>query len=872
MIGGSLSHYEILEKLGEGGMGVVYKARDTHLERFVAIKVLPPERVADPERKRRFVQEAKAASALNHPNIITIYDISSDQGVDFIAMEYVPGKTLDELIPRRGMRLNDAFKCAIQIADALARAHAVGIVHRDLKPGNVMVDEHGLVKVLDFGLAKLAEPVGGEEAPTQTEEGAIVGTVAYMSPEQAQGKPVDARSDIFSFGSLLYEMVTGRRAFHGDTKISTLAAIINQEPASLAAETPRDLEKIITRCLRKDPARRLQTMADLKVALEELKEESDSGKLAAELPSRPRRHRWAAAGIAALLLTVAAALWFHFRKPVEEQEPRVTVFTSYAGLQGMPSFSPEGNQVAFTWQGEKLDNHDIYVKVIGTESALRLTTHPAVDSFPAWAPDGRSIAFLRQTSEHTAAIYRVAPLGGAERKIADVVVSGLPLWGGGLCWTRDGKWILSSDADSPGKRSYIVLVSSETGEKRKLTSGEGLGEFHPALSPDNRTLAFVRGLAVGQSLLFLLSLDTELRPTAAARQLRPAGSWNSAPVWTPDGKSLLFTGTSLDSFRSRLWRISASGDSPPAPVPQAGEGSLWSAVSPQGNRLVFSRLFADSNIWRIDVSGPGGRAGTPRQVVASTRMDQWPAFSPDGGRIAFESSRSGGYGVWLAKADGSNPQPLHVDPNYVSEDPAWSPDGRTIAFDARKDKQFQIYLISPEGGAPRRLTNHPSDNWVPLWSRDGKWVYFASNRTGRPEVWRMSAAGGETVQLTRNGGFTTQESPDGRTLFFDRERLLNSPTSLWKMPVEGGEETKVLDSVGAHSWALVDQGLWFINWTNPGDAALQFLEFATGKVTRVAPISKPPAPGLAVSPDGRTILYAQYDQRGSELTLVENFR
>jgi serine/threonine protein kinase len=878
MTGRTISHYQILDKLGEGGMGVVYKARDTHLDRFVALKVLPPEKVADPERKRRFVQEAKAASALNHPNIITIHDIAQQSGIDFIVMEFVPGKTLDELIPRRGLRLSEALRIAVQIADALARAHTAGIVHRDLKPGNIMVDEHGLVKVLDFGLAKLTETAApGEDEPTRTlkpltEEGQIVGTVAYMSPEQVQGKPVDARSDIFSFGSLLYEMVTGRRAFQSDTKISTLAAIINQEPAPLAAETPRDLEKVITRCLRKDRERRFQTMADARVSLLELKEDTDSGKLAAELPSRPRRHRRVAAGIAALLLIAAAALWLHFRKPVEEQESRVTVFTSYAGLQGMPSFSPEGNQVAFTWQGEKQDNHDIYVKVIGTETALRLTTHPAVDSYPAWAPDGRSIAFLRQTSEQTAAIYRVAPLGGAERKIADVIVSGLPLWGGGLCWTRDGKWILSSDADAPGKRPYIVLVSSETGEKRKLSSGEGLGEFHPALSPDNRTLAFVRGLAVGQSLLFLLSLDTELKPTAAARQLRPAGSRNSSPVWTPDGKSLLFTGTSLDSFRSRLWRISVSGDSPPAPVPQAGEGAIWSAVSPQGNRLVFSRLFADTNIWQLDVSGPGGRAGTPRQVVASTRMDQWPAFSPDGGRIAFESSRSGGYGVWLANADGSNPQPLHVDPNYVSEDPAWSPDGRTIAFDARKDKQFEIYLISPEGGAPHRLTDHPSDNWVPSWSCDGKWVYFASNRTGRPEVWRVPAAGGEAVQLTRNGGFTTEESPDGRTLFFDRERLLNSPTSLWKMPVEGGEETKVLDSVGAHNWALVDQGLWFINWTNPGDAALQFLEFATGKVTKVAPISRPPAAGLAVSPDRRTILYTQLDQRGSELMLVENFR
>lgn len=236
MIGKTISHYNILEKLGEGGMGVVYKARDTHLDRFVAIKVLPAEKVADPERKERFVKEAKAASSLNHPNIITIYDIGRAEGVDFISMECVTGKTLDQLIPRHGMRLNEALKYAVQIADALARAHSAGIIHRDLKPGNIMVNEHGLVKVLDFGLAKLTEaPLSVEDDSTRTmqpttAEGKIVGTIAYMSPEQAEGKRVDARSDIFSFGSVLYEMVTGKQAFHGDTKASTLAAILKDNP------------------------------------------------------------------------------------------------------------------------------------------------------------------------------------------------------------------------------------------------------------------------------------------------------------------------------------------------------------------------------------------------------------------------------------------------------------------------------------------------------------------------------------------------------------------------------------------------------------------------------------------------------------------
>src|SRR5262245_51755266 len=274
-------------------MGVVYKARDTHLDRFVALKILPPEKVADPDRKRRFVQEAKAASALNHPNIVTIHDIDQAEGIDFIAMECIPGKPLDDLVPRNGLQLKTALKYSVQIADALTAAHAAGIVHRDLKPGNVMVTESGLVKVLDFGLAKLIEDTattGLEDEKTleatkrpETEEGIIMGTASYMSPEQAEGRPVDARSDIFSLGSVLYEMVTGRKAFQGETKLSTLTAILRDEPkqaSELVEGLPKEVERIISRCLRKEPSRRFQHMDDVKVELEELKEESDSGKLA----------------------------------------------------------------------------------------------------------------------------------------------------------------------------------------------------------------------------------------------------------------------------------------------------------------------------------------------------------------------------------------------------------------------------------------------------------------------------------------------------------------------------------------------------------------------------------------------------------------
>ena len=344
MIGRTISHYQITEKLGEGGMGVVYKARDSHLKRFVALKVLPPEEVTDPERKQRFVQEARSASALNHPNIVTVYEIDRTDGVDFIAMEYVEGKTLGALIGRKGLKLSEALKYAVQIADALAKAHAVGIVHRDLKPGNVMVTAEGRVKVLDFGLAKLTEPaaVRSEDSTLTgqplTEAGLIVGTAGYMSPEQAEGKKVDARSDVFSFGSVLYEMLTGRRAFQRDSPVLTLAAILHLEPPPLPAGMPQELERVVARCLRKDPARRFQHIDDVKIALEELKEESDSGRLAAvQVPARPRKRRFLRPALAAAAVLVLAAgsvfLWRRVQaKPLTDKDVLVLAdFTNTTG-------------------------------------------------------------------------------------------------------------------------------------------------------------------------------------------------------------------------------------------------------------------------------------------------------------------------------------------------------------------------------------------------------------------------------------------------------------------------------------------------------------------------------------------------------------
>ena len=551
--GRQIGPYQVIRRIGAGGMGVVYQARDTQLDRMVAIKVLPPALVRDVERRRRFIREAKAASALNHSNIITIHAITQDEGMDCIVMEFVAGKPLEQLIGRKGVGLRDALKYAVQIADALAAAHAAGIVHRDLKPANIMVTETGLVKVLDFGLAKLTHPLRDDQAgavsamkPLTTEEGRIMGTAAYMSPEQAEGKAVDARSDIFSFGSVLYEMVTGRRAFQGDSNLSTLSAILNKEPAPCGAGIPQDLEKIIGRCLRKDPARRFQHMGDVKVELEELREQTEPGHKENGIPVSPALRRKSAIwGTLSVLVVLAAIGIYYFLQRASREAPamRVVPLTSYRDSAILPTFSPDGNQVAFSWNGETQDNYDIYVKVVGSSAEpLRLTSDPARDLYAAWSPDGRQIAFVRETdvSRH---VYLVSALGGSERKVTELsfrfpTLRGYPFT---ISWSPDGKWLVVSEGPQEGP-SGISLVSVERGEKRRLTSNTAELDYSPAFSPDGRQLAYVScpGMYLTGGNVYLLELGSDLVPRAQPRRVTDQRTTIQGLAWTTDSQSIVY--------------------------------------------------------------------------------------------------------------------------------------------------------------------------------------------------------------------------------------------------------------------------------------------------------------------------------------------
>jgi eukaryotic-like serine/threonine-protein kinase len=884
MTGRRVLHYDILEKLGEGGMGVVYKARDTHLDRFVAIKVLPAEKVADPERRRRFVQEAKAASALNHPNIIHIYDIDQAEGIDFIAMEYVEGKTLDALLPRKGLRLSLALKYAVQIADALARAHGAGIIHRDLKPSNVMVDEHGLLKVLDFGLAKLTEAAAAdaETATMRTGEGIVLGTAAYMSPEQAEGKPIDSRSDVFSFGSVFYEMLTGQRAFPGDTAASTIASILREEPtpiSQVAEGLPRDAEKIVRRCLRKDREHRFQTMADLKVALEELKEDSDSGKLdiAVVPPGKsPRRRRgllYAAAAVC-VLLAAAAVAWqwaTPVAPPVHPAAPRLVPLTTFPGYEYTPAFSPDAKQVAFSWDGPKEDNFDIYVMLIGTSTSVRLTTDPAPEGYPVWSPDGRRIAFVRLGTKP--AVMLMSALGGSERELAETTVRG-----NGIDWSPDGKSIAFPAVPAPGKDSEIVLLSPDTGERRVVTAPPpgAFGDAMPRFSPDGKTLAFLREREDSYWTLWAVSLTT---PSARARNISPATArvYSSAFAWTRDGRELVFSGAFQGASRG-LWRMAADGHAPPVPVVGVGQNPSHVAIAPHDGLLAYSQAVSDVNIWRLDLEA-GRPAAEPVKVIASTMMDGAPDYSPDGQRVVFVSTRSGTYEIWVCNADGSNPTPVTHMGAPMSGSPRWSPDGKTIAFDSNAEGQEEIYTVSADGGPPRRLTDSPSLDVVPTWSRDGRWIYFTSQRTGTRQIWKMPAGGGTAVRVTRHGGVNAAESADGTTLYYAKDI---DASGMCRMPLRGGEEVQFLDAPAPRRWgsvALTDSGLYYLA-QDGGDVqhpryAIFFYSFTTRKTARIAPLAKSPTsgtPALALSPDGRSLLFTQLDASGSDLMLLENFR
>jgi eukaryotic-like serine/threonine-protein kinase len=718
VIGQTLGPYRIESKLGEGGMGVVYRALDPRLDRPVAIKILRPDAALSEDRKRRFIQEARAASALNHPNIVHIYDIGDAEGVAYIAMEFVQGKTLDRLIGKTGLPLRDTLKYAIQVADALARAHAAGIVHRDLKPSNIVVGDDGRVKLLDFGLAKLTEtadddPDGAtatirDETPL-TEEGAIVGTIAYMSPEQAEGKTVDARSDIFSFGSVLYEMATGRRAFQGATKAATLSAVLGAEPqpiVEISPDLPEELQKIVARCLRKDPDRRNRHIDDVKLALEELRDDSESGKLAA--PPRTHspassRHTLVFAAIAAAAVLVAAGLAFQrWRAPAAPTRAEWVQITNLPDSVSQPALSPDGRMVTFVRGPLTFVGHgQIYVKMLPSGEPVQLTHDDSAKMSPVFSPDGSRIAYTSQPPGGWDT-WDVPVLGGQPRRW-------LPN-ASGLVWI-DPSTLLFSEVKQGMHMAIVTSQENRAGSRDVYVPTHQRGMAHRSyLSPDRKSVVLVEMNEYGD---FAACRLVPMDGSSAGRPIGPSGGSCTFAAWSPDGQWLYFSSDAGGAFHT--WR-QRFPDGRPEQITSGPTEEEGIAVAPDGRSFLTAVGVTQSSIWLHDARGD-------RQISIEGRASH-PRFTPDGKRLLYLVGPAASSEMRIVELDSGRTEPLlprvRINLGSIYD---LSADGSQVVFATVSASGKPHLSIAPldRHSPPREIPNAEGDN--PVFGSKGE-IYF----------------------------------------------------------------------------------------------------------------------------------------------------
>lgn len=821
--------YEILEKIGAGGMGEVFQARDTRLGRTVALKTT----IA--RFSGHAAVEARAIAALNHPNICTLYDV----GPNYLVLEFVEGETLAERLRGGPLPPAEVTAYGAQIADALWSAHGKGITHGDLKPRNIMVTRSG-VKILDFGLARIG--TGGDL------HGPAFGTPAYLSPEQVREQPIGARTDIYALGLILFEMATGRRPFSGESRTELSRAILH-DPAPLERLQPPAFAHVVERCLAKEPDDRWQTARDVKLELE----------YAARLRPAParRRRRWWVASAAALLVSAAAPVIYHRSRP---PDIAVAPLTSYPGSETSPSFSPDGRQLAFSWDGAQEDNRDIYVKQVGPGDPVRLTTNPAEDMMPRWSPDGQWIAFLRREQKFGAGLYLIPALGGSERRLSAAALAA-PLRGNCLDWTPDGQWLVVSALTPDRKVMALQLVSAESGEVHPLTHPRpGESDSVARFAPDGSAVAFVRE---GEGLM-VLPLAPGWTAQEEPRQVRAdvPGPIRSL-AWSADSHDLLVASGFEES--SWLWRVAAFGNADARRLP-FGESASDADVARDGNRMAFSHFDRELNIWALDLDSAGRAEGPPVRAFDSTRSELSPAYSPDGRSVAFGSSRSGNDEIWVCRSDGSNCAQLTALQGKHAGSPEWSPDGKWIAFDVSYPNSWEVFVVQASGGKPRRL----AAGMMPRWSHDSKSLYFRQFQSGA--TWKVPVAGGQPAEAGRGG--MARESDDGRWLYtIDwapghsvyrlNRRLLSDP--------KGHEE--VLPFTPGRYYLPRRDGIVYLSSGHEPRTTISFYDFATRTSRVIYQTERTADFGLTMAPDGRRLLFTQVDRRpNSDLMMAEHFR
>ena len=568
-------------------------------------------------------------------------------------------------------------------------------------------------------------------------------------------------------------------------------------------------------------------------------------------------------------ISIPVAVWLGFsREKQPNSAPEVSPLTTFPGHERNPSFNPDGTQIAFSWDGGVHEgNENIYVKVVGPDEPVRLTNNKAREFGTAWSPDGRFVTFLRFTGFGRAEIIAVPALGGSERKLGETSSINTPGFfpGHQLAWTPDGKWLCFADRGSSDQVDGLFLMSVATGEKRRMTTAPSTAyDRGPSFSPDGRWLAFCRVESLGVNDIYLLRLTPAYRP-GEIRRITSLQRHTSDVGWMPRSDEVLFTSGAYESDRA-IFRTKISGANSAQQLVPSGEDAYDLSISRDGRRVAYTKRLQDVNIWRAELDN--GRVKATRSFITSTRNDQVPRISPDGRRIAFSSGRSGTREIWVSDADGTNALQLTSMGSRLTTNPAWSPDSQQLAFDSRLTGPPHIFVMSVRGGAPRQLTYGSEHDIAPSWSHDGGHIYYRSGEPSNWRIWKVPSSGGKPTAITRHGSLWPKESVDGNTLFYVNDE------KLWKMPASGGKEELVIDEpMDDYNFAISATGVYFIPaFGTKLRESIRCFRFATGKAEQLMPLNKSPGLGLSVSPDERWLLWSQFDQEGSDIMLIDNFR
>jgi Tol biopolymer transport system component len=867
--GTRLGPYEILAPLGAGGMGEVYRARDTRLDRTVAIKVLPSHLASNADLRQRFEREARAVSSLNHPHICTLHDIGHQDGIDYLVLEYLEGKSLLDRLEKGPLPLDQALRYATEIADALDKSHRNGVIHRDLKPGNVMLTKTG-AKLLDFGLARTAKPIFSNEdelsalatrARPLTGKGTLLGTVPYMAPEQIEGREADARTDLWAFGALLYEMVTGKRAFAANSPASLIGAILKDEPRpmrELKPLTPPSLERLVKTCLAKDPDERWQNAHDLAAELRWIAGGGAAAPGAARPGARLRSRLLLGAAFLAAGILIGSVLDRWFRLPAA---PPGAVFRTltYSGHDTSPAASPDGRTIAFS--SDRDGRPRIWLKELAGGGEAVITSGP--DDFPRFSPDGSQLLFTRSEGG-TVSLYRVPLLGGEPRKLVGDVVAG--------DWSPDGRQI--AFVRWVGRTPIVSIfgvAAADGGAAHEVGRVEAQALSHPRWSPDGRSIAasIARGSGfAGPTHSFFIASASggPVRSFAAPQKVRrdvSSVAWSgpdevvytqalSVSIAAGGAGSIIRQDVRTGEIRARFWSPNSS--------------QVFALLGP--GRAVFDARSARQNLREIPLEG-----GAARWLTRGNGTDRQPVYAPDGEWVLFSSIRGGGMDVWAVSTKSGALRRL-TDDEANDWDPALTADGKKLLWTSDRTGHFEIWMAEADGSGARQVSNDGVDAEDPVATPDGRWIVYVSRNQEKLGLWRVRPDGTEASRIVPNGN-RAEISPDGQYILYripfgNRVCRLDGTAVPFEISVESRRSTPVV--LGRARWMPDGRRIAFVGQNENGENGIFLQDFVPGKDTSGTrrPLGgfdpEASAESFAISPDGSRMVVAGWEQLFSIMT------